>query len=54
MRLKYVGPWDAVEVPELGRTVEQGEIVEVDEAIGKRMAESDLWQVTSRSTKKED
>lgn len=48
MRVKYVGPYDAVDVPELGLVVEQGEIIEVDDAIGKRMAASTDWQVTSR------
>lgn len=48
MRLKYVGPYDAVDIPELGITVENGEIIEVDDAIGKRMAASTDWQVTSR------
>jgi hypothetical protein len=54
MRVKYVGPYDAVEVPELGLTIEQGEIVEVDDAIGKRMAASPDWQVTSRKKGEED
>lgn len=48
MRVKYVGPYDAVDIPELGLVVEQGEIIEVDDAVGKRMAASTDWQVTSR------
>lgn len=48
MRVKYVGVHEAVEVAELGLTVANGEIVEVDDAIGKRLAASDQWQVTSR------
>lgn len=48
MRLKYVGGYEAVDIPELGITVENGEIIEVDDAIGKRMATSTDWQVTSR------
>lgn len=48
MRLKYVGQFDAIEIPELGQTVEQGEIIDVDDAIGKRLADSADWQVTSR------
>lgn len=52
MRLKYVGAHeDGVDIPELGITVEQGEIIEVDDAIGKRLAESSEWQVTSRIKK---
>lgn len=55
MRVKYVGPLEAVEIPELGGLiVAKDEIVEVDDAIGKRMAESADWQTTSRSSKKED
>jgi hypothetical protein len=50
MRLKYVGPHeDGVEIPELGLTVEHGEIIEVDDAVGKRLATSSDWQVTSRT-----
>lgn len=49
MRLKYVGPSTAgVDVPELGLVVAHDEIVEVDDAVGKRLAESADWQVTSR------
>lgn len=50
MRLKYTGPHeDGVEIPELGLVVEHGEIIEVDEATGKRLAQSADWQVTSRT-----
>lgn len=49
MRLKYCGPYDAVIVPEVrDDPIENGEIIEVDDAIGKRMATSTDWQVTSR------
>lgn len=49
MRLKYTGPHeDGVEIPELGITVEHGEIIEVDDAVGKRLAANSDWQVTSR------
>jgi hypothetical protein len=48
MRVKYVGPYESVDVPELGLTVENGEIIEVDDAAGKRLALSTDWQVTSR------
>lgn len=54
MRVKYVGPHDAVDIPELGITVENGEIIEVDDAVGKRMAASTDWQVTSRTKKGDD
>lgn len=57
MRLKYVGPnTEGVEIPELEAVVAHGEIIEVDDAIGKRLAVSDDWQVTSRtsSSKKDD
>lgn len=53
MRVKYVGVLEAVDVPEIGAVVANGETVEVDEAIGKRMVESADWQAT-RSSKKED
>lgn len=51
MRLKYVGVHqDGVEVPEIRpEPIEHGEIVEVDDALGKRLAASSEWQVTSRT-----
>jgi hypothetical protein len=55
MRLKYVGVHqDGVEIPELGIVVAHGEIIEVDDAVGKRLALSDEWQVTSRKKGEED
>lgn len=55
MRLKYVGPHgDGVDIPELGVTVAHGEIVDVDDALGKRLAASTDWQVTSRAKKGDD
>lgn len=54
MRVKYVGPnTEGVEVPELDRVVAFEEIIEVDDDLGKRMAKSDDWQVTSRTSKKD-
>jgi hypothetical protein len=50
VRLKYTGPHqDGVDIPELGITVEHGEIIEVDDDVGKRLATSADWQVTSRT-----
>ena len=50
MRLRYNGPHeDGVDIPELGIHVDQGEIIEVDEEMGKRLAGSSDWQVTSRT-----
>ena len=55
MRLKYVGPHqDGVEVPEAGAVVAHGEIIEVTEDLGKRLATSADWQVTSRPKKGEE
>lgn len=53
MRLKYVGVHeDGVEVPEYrAEPVAHGEIIEVDDALGKRLAASSEWQVTSRTGK---
>lgn len=55
MRIKYVGPHqDGVEIPELGLVVEHGEIIDVDDAVGKRLAQSADWQVTSRKKGEEE
>lgn len=55
MRIKYTGPLtEGVEVPELdGLIVPHNEVIDVDDAIGKRLALSADWQVTSKTTKKE-
>jgi hypothetical protein len=54
VRLKYVGVnTDGVDIPEIDRVGENAvkldEIIEVDDAVGKRLAESSEWQVTSRT-----
>lgn len=52
MRLKYAGPHeDGVDIPELGIHVDHGEIIDVDDDIGKRLAANTDWQVTSRPKK---
>jgi hypothetical protein len=52
VRLKYNGPHeDGVDIPELGIHVDLGEIIEVDDAVGKRLAANADWQVTSRTGK---
>lgn len=49
MRLKYTGPFDAVIVPEVrDEPIENGEIIDVDDATGKRLELSADWTVTSR------
>lgn len=55
MRIKYTGPHeDGVHVPELGRDVAPGEIIDVPDDIGARMAESADWHVTTRGKKGEE
>lgn len=44
MKLRYVGPFEAVSIPELGElVVAQGDVVDVDDTLGRRMAESEVW-----------
>jgi hypothetical protein len=48
MRLKWNGDQTLI-IPEVGMDpVEPGAIVEVDDALGKRLAQNPDWQVTSR------
>lgn len=59
MRLRYNGVHEeGVEIPELDlvgdKAVKHGDIIEVADDIGKRLAQSADWQVTSRSSKKGD
>lgn len=53
-KIKYVGPFDAVEVPALGRDVKRGEPIEVEDAeIAKSLLEQkDNWQRVSKPAKK--
>lgn len=45
MRLKYLGD-QPVDIPEIGQIVEPGQIIDVTDDIGARMAESAIWQAT--------
>lgn len=53
MKLRYTGPHtEGVEIPELGLVVAHDETIEVDDAIGKRLAENPDWQAVGRATGK--
>lgn len=43
MKVKYVGPFDAVEVPALDAVIKNGETVEVDDDMGLAMIEQEVW-----------
>lgn len=48
MRLKWNGAQTVI-IPEVGGDpVDPGDIIDVDDALGKRLAENADWQVTSR------
>jgi hypothetical protein len=46
MQIRYVGPFDVVEVPDLGRDdIKQGDTVDVPDELGERLLEqTDNWQ----------
>ena len=55
MRIKYTGPFDAVEVPALGLIVDRGKSLEVDDEIGESLCSQDSWEeIASRKTKESD
>lgn len=55
MKLRYVGPHtEGVEIPSLGMFVAHGESIEVDDEIGKTMAETEDWQPVGRAKKGDD
>lgn len=55
MKVRYVGPHtEGVEIPSLGITVAQGEAIEVDDEVGKAMAETAEWQSVGRAKKGDD
>lgn len=48
MRVKFVGD-SAVEVPEVGLTVDPGQTIDVADDIGQRMVCSAMWQATTKT-----
>jgi hypothetical protein len=48
MKLKYVGPHEAVEIPALGMTVEAGETVEVTGDMAEEFLKRDDWVRTDK------
>lgn len=45
MRVTYTGPLDAVELADLpGVIVEKGKGIEVDDDLGERLIEQDVWR----------
>lgn len=54
MKVKYVGPYDAVDVAHLVG-VKQGEAVEVSAELGKSLCEQDAnWQPVTATEKKKE
>lgn len=43
MKLKYVGPFDAVDVPALNAVVKQGEAIDVTGALAEEFLSRDDW-----------
>lgn len=45
MEIRYVGPFDQVEIADTGQTVAQGDTVSVDDSLAERLlAQTDNWQ----------
>ena len=44
MHVIYTGPFEAVEIAELGRVARYGEDVEVPDELGARLCEQACWQ----------
>lgn len=53
-KVKYVGPFEAVQVPAAGGvTVERGKSIDVDEAVARSLCQQkDNWERTSKPRKK--
>jgi hypothetical protein len=51
-KVKYVGPYDEVEVPSLGLRVKNGETVEVEDASG--LVGQEIWEEVKASSKERD
>jgi hypothetical protein len=51
-QIKYVGSAPAVDVPDLGLTVAQGEVIDVDDDRAAEMSTQDCWDaVTAKAAK---
>ncbi len=45
MRVKYVGPFDGVDIPQAGLTVARGEVVELsNDVAGEFLAQEGNWE----------
>lgn len=47
MRVTYVGPHDAVEIPVLDTVVKRGESIEVPSDIGHELVKQDSWETAT-------
>ena len=53
MEVVYIGPHEAVDVPEAGNAVaRRGVPIEVDEAVAKRLLKQDTWSGLKPEAKK--
>lgn len=53
MKVRYVGPFDAVEIAETGQVVEQNHQVEVTTELGRSLCQQATWEKAD-SSKRED
>ncbi len=53
MRVRYDGPFDSVDVPAAGITVERGDTVEVTDEIGESLVEQADWSKASAKKERE-
>lgn len=44
MRVTYIGPSDAVELPQTGAVVKRGETVDVPDELGRSLVEQYCWE----------
>lgn len=47
-KIRYVGPFDVVEIAETGQSVEQNHQVDVEEDVAKRLLEQAVWEPATK------
>jgi hypothetical protein len=53
MKIKYVGFDTGLQIAATGQLVDPGDVVEVDDALGKNLTQQDIWEPVKAPAKKE-
>ena len=52
MKIRYSGPHASVEIPGVGIEAKHGELIEVDDEVGKALLEQSTWEKSDQKADK--